>query len=132
MASAKNAVLAGDYAGCRVFRMNAALAYISGTMKKMEDIFLTPENVVRYELMTEEIIRSGNSLLLTGVLDPGCLLNLRLHASEAMQKKGIFTVAVKFEDDKRCLMEVDEKIYTAICRRMQGDHVTPPEENPFQ
>ena len=128
MASAKNIVLAGDYASCRVFRMNAALAYISGTMKKTDDIFLTSENVECFEALTEDIIRSGGSTLLTGVLDPACLLTLRLHASESMQKKGIYTIAVKFQDGKRCLMEIDEKIYQAICRRMQGEHIVKPEE----
>ncbi|MBR6717195.1 MAG: hypothetical protein IKI77_02490 [Oscillospiraceae bacterium] len=119
MASARNMVIAGDYAGCRVFCMTGKLAYISGTMKKMDDIFLTPETVTRYELMTEDIIRSGNSLLLTGALDPGNLKKLRLHASPAMQSKGIYTVALKFEDDKRSLLEIDEKTYRAIVRRMQ-------------
>lgn len=118
MASAKNIVLAGDYTGCRVFCMSAKLAYISGTMKKIDDIYLTQENVIRFELLTEDTIRSGNSLLLTGVLDPAYLLKLRLKASEAMQKKGIYTVAVKFQDDKRALMEVDEHIYHAIVRRL--------------
>ena len=121
MASAKNMVIAGDYTGCRVFCMSARLAYISGTMKKMDDIYLTPENVVRYELMTEDILRSGNSLLLTGVLDPACLLKLRRHASVAMQNKGIYTVAVKFQDESRSLMEIDEKTYRAFMRRMQED-----------
>ena len=119
MASAKNIVLAGDYTGCRVFCMSARLAYISGTMKKIDDIYLTPENVARYELMTEDILRSGNSLLLTGPLDPAGLLKLRLHASVAMQNKGIYTVAVKFEDEKRSLLEIDEKTYHAFMRRMQ-------------
>jgi hypothetical protein len=119
MPSARNIVLAGDFTGCRVFCMTAKLAYISGTMKKMDDIFLTPEFVTKYELITDETIRSGNSLLLTGSLDPGNLQKLRLHAAASMQKKGIYTVAVKFEDDKRCLMEIDEKTYRAIERRMQ-------------
>ena len=43
MASARNMVIAGDYTGCRIFCMTGRLAYISGTMKKMDDIFLTPE-----------------------------------------------------------------------------------------
>ena len=119
MASARNIVIAGDYSGCRVFCMSAKLAYISGTMKKIEDVYLTPENVIRYELMTEDIIRSGNSLLLTGSLDPACLLKVRLHATPAAQNKGIYTVAVKFQDDKRSLMEIDEKTYHAFMRRMQ-------------
>lgn len=119
MASAKNMVIAGDYTGCRIFCMSARLAYISGTMKKIDDIYLTPENVARYELMTEDILRSGNSLLLTGSLDPACLTKLRLHASVAMQNKGIYTVAVKFQDEKRSLMEIDEKTYHAFMRRMQ-------------
>lgn len=123
MASAKNTVIAGDYNTCRLFRMNAALVYISGTMKKMDDIFLTPETVEAFEPVTEEIIRSGACKILTGVLDPACLLTLRLHASEAMQKKGVYTIAVKFRDGKRSLMEIDEKLYQAICRRMQGGHV---------
>ena len=118
MASAKNLVLAGDYVGLRVFRMSATLAYISGTVKKMDDIYLTPETVARYELMTDEIVRSGNSLLLTGSLDPGSLLKLRLRASAGMQDKGIYTIAVKFNDGKRSLMEVDGKIYAAIARRL--------------
>lgn len=131
MATAKNTVLAGDYTGCRIFRMNAALAYISGTMKKIDDIFLTPETVEAYELLTEDTIRTGASPLLTGTLDPACLLSLRLHASEAMQKKGVFTVAVQFHDGKHALMEIDEKICTALCRRMQGDHVQPPKQEEF-
>lgn len=121
MASAKNMVLAGDYAGCRVFCMSARLAYISGTMKKTEDVYLTQETVVRFELMTEDVIRSGNSLLLTGALDPGCLLKVRLRATEGYQKKGIYTVAVKFSDDKRSLMEIDEHIYHAVVRRLLGE-----------
>lgn len=120
MATARNIVLAGDYAGERVFRMSSTLTYISGTMTKTEDVYLVPENVVRYEVMTEDIIRSGNSLLLTGQLDPGGLLHLRLNATEKMQNKGIWTLAVKFEDGKRCLMEVDDKIYTAFVKRMQN------------
>ena len=119
MAAARNMVIAGDYTGCRIFCMSARLAYISGTMKKMDDIYLTSENVARFELMTEDILRSGNSLLLTGALDPACLVKLRLHASVAMQNKGIYTVAVKFQDDKRSLMEIDEKTYHAFMKRMQ-------------
>ncbi len=119
MATAKNAVIAGDYLGCRVFRMSASLAYISGTMKKIEDIFLTPETVQRFEVMTDEKIRAGNSLLLVGALDPGSLLRMRLHASEEMQKKGIYTIAVKFADRKLSLLEIDERIYAAFMRRMQ-------------
>ena len=121
MAAARNMVIAGDYTGCRVFCMSAKLAYISGTMKKMDDIYLVPENVARYELMTEDIIRSGNSLLLTGALDPANLAKLRLHATVAMQNNGIYTIAVKFEDEKRSLLEIDEKTYRAFTRRMQEE-----------
>ena len=119
MASARNMVLAGDYTGCRVFRMSANLAYISGTMKKIDDIYLVPEHVACYELMNEETIASGNSLLLTGSLDPGNLQHLRLHATKKMQDKGIFTVAIKFHDNKRALIEIDEKIFAAFKRRMK-------------
>ena len=121
MASARNIVLAGDYAGSRVFAISAKLAYISGTMTKTEDVYLTEKNLVRFELMTEDVIRSGNSLLLTGPLDPACLVKLRLRASEAMQKKGIYTVAVKFHDDRRSLLEVDERIYHAVVRRLLNE-----------
>lgn len=118
--TARNTVLAGDYVGCRVFRMSATCAYISGTMKKLDDVRFSPEEVDRYELLTEDMIRSGNSLLLTGSLDPGCLTSLRLNATPHNQAKGIYTLAVKFNDGKRALIEVDEKIYTAIVRRMSA------------
>ncbi len=120
-ASARNTVLAGDYAGCRVFRMSANCAYISGTMKKMDDVRFSPEEVASYELLTEDMIRSGNSLLLTGSLDPGCLTTLRLNATPQKQAKGIYTLAFKFNDGKRALIEVDEKIYTTIVRRMSAN-----------
>ncbi len=120
MASAKNMVLAGDYAGCRIFRMSATFAYISGTMKRIDDVPITPKTVVKYELLTENIIRSGNSLLLTGSLDPACLTSIRFHASAEQQEKGIYTLALKFYDDKRSLIEVDEKIFNTIERRMQS------------
>ena len=118
MASAKNIVLAGDYAGCRIFRMSVSFAYISGTMKKIDDIPFTPQSVARFEVLTEDTIRSGNSLLLTGSLDPAYLANIRFRATPAMQNKGVYTLAVKFQDDKRALIEVDDKIYAAIVRRM--------------
>ena len=121
MASARNMVLAGDYAGSRVFCISAKLAYISGTMTKSDDIYLTEKTLVRFEVMTDDVIRSGNSLLLTGVLDPACLGKLRLRATEAMQKKGIYTVAVKFHDDKRSLMEIDERTYRAVVRRLLNE-----------
>lgn len=120
MATARNIVLAGEYAGSRIFRMSATLVYISGTMTKSDDIYLTPEFVRRYEIMTDEIIKSGNSLLLTGELDPGCLQKLRLRASEAMQKKGIYTIALKFENESRSLIEIDEKLFRAFEARMNG------------
>lgn len=120
MASARNTVLAGDLVGCRIFRMSATCAYISGTMKKIEDIRFCPETVASYELLTEDMIRSGNSLLLTGSLDPGCLTSLRLNATPQKQAKGIYTLAFKFVDGKRALVEVDEKIYTTIVRRMSA------------
>lgn len=121
MAAARNIVLAGDYTGCRIFRMSASLAYISGTMKKIDDIYLVPENVKRFEVLTEDIIRSGNSLLLTGSLDPGLLGKLKFNASPAMQKKGIYTLALKFQDEKRALVEVDDKILAALVKRMQEE-----------
>ncbi len=118
--SARNTVLAGDYAGCRVFRMSANCAYISGTMKKTDDVRFCPDTVASYELLTEDMIRAGNSLLLTGSLDPGCLTSLRLNATPQKQAKGIYTLAFKFTDGKRALIEVDEKIYTTIVRRMNN------------
>jgi len=119
MASARNIVLAGDYTGCRVFRISPTLAYIAGTMKKIDDIHLVPENIKRFQILTDDIIRSGNSLLLTGTLDPSMLIHLKLHASEAMQKKGIYTLAIKFQDDKQSLLEIDDKILAAFIKRMQ-------------
>lgn len=120
MASAKNMVLAGDYTGCRIFRLSPSASYISGTMKKIDDVPFSPKYVAKYEVLTEDIIRSGNCLILTGSLDPAGLGSLRLRASTAMQSKGIYTIAVKFHDDKRALIEVDEKIYGAITRAMQS------------
>ncbi|MCQ2416300.1 MAG: hypothetical protein MJ071_00615 [Oscillospiraceae bacterium] len=121
MASARNIVLAGNFTGCRLFRMPGGIAYISGTMKKMDDIYLTPAYVSDYQVMLEDEIRSGRSVYLTGILDPGRLLELSFRASEAYQKKGIYTVLIQFKDYKRVLVEMDSKILEALEYRMRAE-----------
>lgn len=113
MASAKNRVIAGDYAGKLVVGGGMAQAGISlGLIKQLYINKMTVEN---YELISDEHKKSASSGIARGLVGGALLGPVGMLAGGLSAKnKGIYHVAVQFKDGKRSLLEVDDKIYKAI------------------
>jgi hypothetical protein len=114
MAKAKNKVIAGDYEG-KFIGSAAGLAHISIGMLK--SVYLNNSNVSSYELITDEHRKSAASGVVRGVVG-GALLGPvgMLAGGMSAKNKGIYQVAVEFNDGKRSLLEVDDKLYKAIVK----------------
>lgn len=115
MAKAKNKVIAGEYAGNQVFCALGIPSIDAGFFKK--SIFLNKENVSSYELITDEHRKSAASGVVRGLVG-GALLGPvgMLAGGMSAKSKGIYQVAIEFQDGKRSLVEVDDKIYHAIVK----------------
>ena len=113
MSKAKNAVIAGDYKGAKV---KTALGSVSiGAFPK--PVVLSKKTVISYELVTDEHRKSAASGIAKGLA--GSLLFGfvgGIAGASSAKTKGIYQVALEFENGKRSLVEVDEKTYKAIVK----------------
>ena len=113
MASAKNRVIAGDYAGKQVLGGGIAQAGIS--LGLVKQLYLNSTIVESYELITDEHVKSAASGIVRGLVGGALLGPVGMLAGGLSAKnKGIYHVAIQFKDGKRSLLEVDDKIYKAI------------------
>lgn len=109
MAHAKNKVIAGDYEGMTVTAM-------------LGNIHIGPHmfgsyNIENCELVTDEIQKSAASGVARGIIGGALLgpVGMVVGATTA-KSKGIYTVAVQFNDGKKSLLEVDDKIYKSLVK----------------
>jgi len=111
---AKNKVIAGDYVG-NIVGQALGQPYISTGFAKSVQINRT--TVESYELITDEHRKSAKSGVARGLVG-GALLGPvgMLAGGMSAKSKGIYQVAIQFKDDKRSLIEVDDKIYKAIVK----------------
>lgn len=111
--SAKNRVIAGDYAGKQVLGGGAAQAGIA--LGLIKQLYLNKTTVENYEVIADEHNKSAASGAVKGMVGGALLGGAGMLAGVMSAKeKGIYTVSVQFKDGKRSLLEVDEKIYKAI------------------
>lgn len=111
---AKNRVMAGDYVG-RIVGQALGQPYISLGIGK--SIYINKNTVESYELVTDEHRKSAASGIARGLVGGALLGPVGMLAGGLSAKnKGIYQIAIQFKDDKRSLVEVDEKIYKAITR----------------
>lgn len=70
-----------------------------------------------YELITDEHRKSAASGVARGIVGGALLGPVGMLAGGISAKsKGIFQIAVEFNDGKRSLLEVDDKIYNTIVK----------------
>lgn len=112
MASAKNRVIAGDYAGKQVLS-TFGMVQIATSLTK--GIPINKTTIEGYELITDEHRKSAASGVARGLVGGALLGPVGLLAGELSAKnKGIYQVAVQFKDGSRSLIEIDDKIYKAL------------------
>lgn len=115
MAKAKNKVIAGEYAGKPVTSSLGVVILTMGLLKK--DICLNKDTVKTYELITDEHRKSAKSGVARGIVGGALLGPVGMLAGGLSAKsKGIYQVAVEFQDGKRSLLEVDDKLYKLIVK----------------
>lgn len=113
MASAKNKVIAGDFENKKVTESFGTLKITSLTGDKIID----KTTVESYELITDEVRKSGTSAILRGGLGTAVLGPVGVLAAVTAKSKGIYQVAIQFSDGKSSLLELDEKLYKLLIKK---------------
>lgn len=112
---AQNKVIAGEYEGSLVMGFVTPGIYPN---PKQPPIELTKDNVLNYEVITEEHRKSAASGIARGLVGGALLGPVGLLAGLTAKNKGTHTIAIEFKDGKRSLVEIDEKIYNAFIQKM--------------
>lgn len=112
---AQNKVIAGEYEGSLVMGFVTPGIYPN---PKQPPIELTKDNVLNYEVITEEHRKSAASGIARGLVGGALLGPVGLLAGLTAKSKGTHTIAIEFKDGKRSLVEIDEKIYNAFIQKM--------------
>lgn len=106
-----NRVIAGDFGNHIVTAYYNKVKITKGFGGRAVD----STTVANYEVVTEETQKSVASGVARGLAGGLLLGGVGLVAGAMSAKnKGIYQVAIEFVDGKKCLVEVDDKVYKAI------------------
>ncbi|MBY6836009.1 hypothetical protein FDG50_00490 [Clostridium botulinum] len=111
--SAKNKVVNGDYINERVYKEILGKNLSIGGKKS---IFKT--NVKKYEVIDQTTSKGAISAIIRGSLGIALLGGVGILAGLSAKSKVIHLVAIEFNDGKRSLLEIDEKLYKVFRTNM--------------
>lgn len=111
--SAQNKVIAGDYENKKVQESFGTLKITSLTEERVID----KKTVETYEVITDEMRKSGTSAILRGGLGSLVFGPVGVLAGLTAKNKGTYQVAVQFRDGKKSLLELDEKLYKLLIKK---------------
>ncbi|MEG6615393.1 hypothetical protein V6C27_02975 [Peptococcaceae bacterium 1198_IL3148] len=112
---AQNKVIAGDYEGSLIMGFVTPGIYPNPKERPIE---LTKENVVKYEVITEEHRKSAISGVSRGLVGGALLGPVGLLAGLSAKNKGTYVIAIEFTNGKKSLIEINEKLYKALIKSM--------------
>ena len=112
---AKNMVIAGDYIGKGVSRIGGVVQIY---LDRKNYILLDKYEIDSYDVITEETTKSAASGVARGAVGAALLGPVGLLAGMSAKNKGVYTIAIRFKDGKKSLIEVDEKIYKEFIKAM--------------
>ena len=116
MAKAKNMVIAGDYEGKGLTNLGDDVVIVCG-FKLSSAININSSTVESYEVITDEQRKSAASGVARGLVGGVLLGPVGLLAGGLSAKnKGIYQLAIQFKDNKRSLIEIDDKLYKLIIK----------------
>lgn len=107
---AKNIVIAGDYKGSTVGALLGGVYIGSMSVEKW--------TVTAYEVITDEHRKSAASGIARGLVGGAILGPVGLLAGLSAKNVGTYTIAIQWADNKKSLIEVDDKIYKAILKKL--------------
>jgi len=108
---AKNMVIKGDYEGCTVAKSLLGPFINIGFFKTLE---INKTTIEEYEILNEEKSKSATSAIGRAAVGSLLLGPIGLAAGLSAKSKGIYHIALQFNDGKKSLLEVDDKIYKSI------------------
>lgn len=114
---AKNMVIAGDYANKGVGG-NGLIAFISLGFGLKNMLILDKTTVESYEIVDEETRKSAASGVARGAVGAALLGPIGLMAGLSAKNKNTYTIALRFKDGKNSLIEIDQKIYKVLIRKL--------------
>jgi hypothetical protein len=112
---AKNKIIAGDYEGKSVMQTFGIVNIAIGFTKSQE---INKDTVESYEVVDEAKRKSAASAVGRGLAGSLLLGPVGLLAGLSAKSKGTHVVAVEFKDGKKSLLEIDDKIYSALIKKL--------------
>ncbi|MED3549943.1 hypothetical protein [Cytobacillus praedii] len=113
--AAKNKVIAGDYEGKLI---GHAFGIVTLSLGFTNSIMLDKTTVEEYEVITEESRKSATSAVGRAFVGGVILGPVGWLAGLSAKSKGTHTLAIQFKDGKKSLIVVDDKIYTALMKKL--------------
>jgi hypothetical protein len=119
---AKNRVIAGDYEKKDLISVFGEVSIVTGWAKSVP---LTKDTVEGYEIVDEEKRKSAASAVgrglvggIAGSLILGPVGLIGGLAGLSAKSKGVHILAIQFKDGKKSLLEVDDKIYKSLIKKL--------------
>lgn len=111
---AKNKVIAGDFNGKKVNLMLGSLMITGG----FRSVIIDKNTVEEYEVVDEEKRKSAASAVGRGLVGSLIIGPAGLLAGLSAKVKGVHVVALQFKDDKKSLIEIDDKLYKVLMKKL--------------
>lgn len=112
---AKNKVIAGDYNGKSIIQSLGTVALATGLFKS---VILDKSTIKEYEVIDEESRKSATSAVGRAFVGGVILGPVGWLAGLSAKSKSTHVVAIEFMDGKKSLIEIDQKIYSALIKKM--------------
>lgn len=112
---AKNKVIAGDYEGKMVTQVFGIVTLSTSITKGIQ---LDKNTVENYEIVDESSQKSAASAVGRGLAGSLLLGPVGMLAGLSAKSKGTHVVAIEFKDGKKSLLEIDDKIYSALMKKL--------------
>ena len=112
---AKNRVIAGDYEGKGIMMSLGTVQLVTGFAKT---ILLDKTTISDYEVVDQTSRKSASSAVGRGLVGGFILGPVGLLAGLSAKSKGTHVLAVQFKDGKKSLLEVDDKIYSSLIKKL--------------
>ena len=113
--AAKNKVIAGDYNGKMIL---STFGIVSLSTSAFKSFPLDKTTVEEYEVLDEESRKSATSAVGRAFVGGVILGPVGWLAGLSAKSKGTHTIALQFKDGKKSMIEVDDKIHSALRKKL--------------
>jgi len=108
-------ILEGYYKDKKIKNNISKFLYINPVSIK-ETKLLTKENIDKYEVITEDVVKSASSTLIRGIGGSLLLGGVGLLAGLSAKNKGKYIIAIEWKNGERSLLELDDIDYKVFIR----------------